>query len=495
MAAARREASWLSPTRRRFLEVEQDVAGPRAWNAESCTKLWLYNLHYFDDLNASDADSREAWHREEIARWIAQNPAGDGNGWEPYPLSLRIVNWIKWTLAGHEVGAVVRHSLAVQTRYLRENLEHHLLGNHLLANAKALIFAGCFFEGREARGWLSKGVSLLKRELREQLLADGGHFERSPMYHSIIVEDLLDLINLLRCFAGSVPPAIKDTGMELERAVDSMRRWLMLMTHPDGEIALFNDSAFGIAPTPEELHAYARRLGLGPCPLPTDGIHVLENSGYVRLQRAGALAILDVGEIGPSYLPGHAHADSLGFEFSLGGARLVVDSGASLYEANAERLRQRGTAAHNTIEVDGEDSSEVWSSFRVARRARPHGLVVHQADDSLQVRCGHDGYMRRPRKLYHSRGWRLEDHRLIIHDRLDGAFESAVARLHLHPDVQHLTNGVLALPGQGAITCASSAGDFNVDSSTWHPRFGVSKASSCLRAKLAGPELRTTLTW
>ena len=139
---------------------------------------------------------------------MAENPPGQGNGWEPYPTSLRIVNWIKWALSppeprgGFEPGGLpVRagvgvlqgleghettprqilppdclHSLAVQARWLRRRLEYHLLGNHLFANAKALVFAGAFFVGpegaagamaREPAQWLALGQRLLRRELAE----------------------------------------------------------------------------------------------------------------------------------------------------------------------------------------------------------------------------------------------------------------------------------------------------------------------------------------
>ena len=85
------------------------------------------------------------------------------------------------------------------------------------------------------------------------------------------------------------------------------------------------------------------------------------------------MALLDVAPVGPDYLPGHAHADTLSFELSLFGQRVLVNSGTSQYEAGPERSRQRGTAAHNTVIVDGHDSSEVWAGFRVARRASSRG--------------------------------------------------------------------------------------------------------------------------
>jgi hypothetical protein len=145
-----RKPSLLGPARFRFLNVERELEGSAGWNDPAAEKLWLYNLHYFDDLNAEGRDGRDAWHRALIERWIAENPPGHGNGWEPYPLSLRIVNWTKWALSGHALSPAAMQSLAVQTRFLARRLEWHLLGNHLWTNGKALVFAGAFFDGEEA---------------------------------------------------------------------------------------------------------------------------------------------------------------------------------------------------------------------------------------------------------------------------------------------------------------------------------------------------------
>ncbi len=175
---------------------------PAGWNDPRVEKLWLYNLHYFDDLMTADAPSRAHWHQALVSQWIAENPPGRGIGWEPYPTSLRIVNWIKWAIAGWSGGErrlndAAMHSLATQARWLSNRLEYHLLGNHLLANAKAVVFAGLFFGGSEGNEWLRKGIGLLDRQASEQILADGGHFELSPMYHALVLEDLLDVTNLL----------------------------------------------------------------------------------------------------------------------------------------------------------------------------------------------------------------------------------------------------------------------------------------------------------
>ncbi len=336
--------SMVAEKRYIFLNKEGELSGPGSWNDPDQDKLWLYNLHYFDDINAKYAGDCVAWHRAQINRWISENPLFSGYGWEPYPLSLRIVNWIKWLLSGNKMEDDWLESLALQARYLRKRLEYHLLGNHLFANAKALVFAGLYFGGDEADEWLKKGLSILKKQLPEQVLRDGGHFELSPMYHSIILEDLLDLVNMGQSFGLFVPRTA--LLQEWTDTIQRMQRWLKVMCHPDGEVSFFNDTAMGIAAVPQNLEKYAERLGLSEVAAPEGAVTRISDSGYIRLELGEAIVLLDVARIGPDYLPGHAHADTLSFELSLFGQRVVVNSGISCYGVSDKRLQQRCTAAH-----------------------------------------------------------------------------------------------------------------------------------------------------
>lgn len=86
---------------------------------------------------------------------------------------------------------------------------------------------------------------------------------------------------------------------------------------------------------------------------------MLKDSGYVVAKVNEIKLITDVAKVGPDYIPGHAHADTLSFEFSIGNQRVFVNSGTSIYGLGEERLRQRKTETHNTVVVDGEDSSSV----------------------------------------------------------------------------------------------------------------------------------------
>jgi uncharacterized heparinase superfamily protein len=432
-----RDSARIGIFRFRFLNQERE---PLGWNDPFMPKLWLYNLHYFD---APEPDL--------MRRWIAENPAGCSNGWEPYPLSLRIVNWIKWALAGGPLDADCTASLARQAERLSRTLEYHLLGNHLFANAKALVFAGLFFE---CERWLRIGCETLARQVPEQVLADGGHFERSPMYHSIVLEDLLDLINLHRTYGMAEP----------ETWVDAARRmlgWLDHMCHPDGRIAFFNDAAFGVAPEPGSIFDYARRLEVRT-------LHrQLGESGYMRLEDDATVLLFDAAPIGPDFQPGHAHADALSFELSRYGQRIIVNSGTSTYETGALRAFQRGTAAHSTVVVDGCDQSEVWSAFRVARRAR----TFDRATDGAQfVQAAHDGYHRLRPGVTHRRRIEMTRDLVKVTDELLGRGSHAVAmRFHKHPD----TAGKVRIHLDGKC-------EHKIEPGHYYPSFNVSVPNRCV---------------
>lgn len=496
-------SAWQLPARRKpsfsgvgtpvFLNDQGNLSTADDWDRQSMPKLWRYNLHYFDDLNAEGAETRAALHRKIIGRWIDENPASKGTAWEPYPSSLRIVNWIKWALAGNGLLPKWQASLAIQADWVSKNIEWHLLGNHLLSNAKALIFAGLFFEGELARRWLKTGLGIVEHELTEQILSDGGQFERSPMYHALALEDVLDLINIATAFAGGVAESKLSTWREV---AERMLVWEKTMKHPDGEIALFNDSAMSISPSPVELEQYACSMGVAGEIADSDLIS-LSDSGYVRAVNETAVLFVDIGEIGPDYLPGHAHADTLSFELSLFSRRWVVDTGCSTYEVSTERLRQRGTAAHNTVTIDGQDSSEVWSSFRVARRARPADVTVTSGSGGLHVSGSHDGYKRLKGVVQHKRSFDLETGKLQITDRIVGEFETAEANFLLHPDVGVAVSGtdISLTQGSHVVSLTFQGGEIELLNSTWHPEFGVSIATSRIRVRLTGRHLTTTLMW
>jgi len=407
------------------------------------------------------------------------------------------VNWVKWLQAGNPPTENMVDSLANQARWLRRRLEYHIRGNHLLANAKALCSAGLFFSDREADRWHRKGLVILRREFPEQILPDGGHFERSPMYHLLVLEDLLDLINLHRRYEAKIPQQWHD-------AVTAMLQWSKVMRHPDGEIPFFNDAAFGIAPEPEAIDDYAQALGF----VPPQGVHAplthLPQTGYARLERGRVVLFTDAAPVGPDYLLGHAHADTLSFEFSIGDRRVVVNGGTSLYGVSVERDRQRGSDAHSTAVIDDTDSSEVWAGFRVARRARTLNPTCGCDAATCWFQAAHDGYRKLPGRPVHCRQWSLENGCLSIADEVSGEDEHTIdILLPLHPGFTPTKEGDnhvrLASDSRTSLRIdTDSHTKLYIEPTTWHPRFGRSETTWRIRSTWSGAlpiTLHTRITW
>ncbi len=489
------QVSMLSENSFRFLNLTHKLPLYGGWNDTALEKLWIYNLHYFDDLSAQNAPARVNWHRALISRWITENPPANGNGWESYPTSLRIVNWVKWLVAGNVGPPGMANSLMLQAGWLSSRLERYLLGNHLFANAKALVFAGLYFEGSQASAWLTKGLKIISEEVPEQVLGDGGHFERSPMYHAIFLQDVLDLINAAKCWPGLVPDVHVAKWCETS---GQMLNWLTGMIHPDGDIAFFNDAAVGVAPRLAELISYADRLAVS---LPNDVVDAnfirFADSGYIRMQTHDAVALLDVAPIGPDYLLGHAHADTLSFELSVYNQRVVVNGGTSRYGIGPDRLSERATSAHSTVEVAGVNSSEVWGGFRVARRAYPFDLEVQSG--SRYVACSHNGYSHLSGAPVHRRLWQMREYSMQVRDRVRGGKHIAQVRYIFHPDIQVTfadTNiWYLTLMRGERLRIVVQDGLGRIEPAKYAPEFGKQLHTQSLVIELVTGVADTTFFW
>lgn len=478
------------------------VAQKSDWNSPEYSKLWLYNLHYLDDLDAKSSHDRTALLSSLVDRWIDKNPSGCGNGWEPYPTSLRVVNLVKWFTSRPEVSDRWLASLACQAETLSKRIEYHILGNHLFANGKALVFAGVYLGGDRADAWLKKGLEILDLEMPEQFLSDGMHFELSPMYHATLLWDMCDLVNIAE---NAHNPELMRRLTRWRQVIQRGLAWFQSMLHPDGGIPFFNDASFGIAPTYADVKGYADHLSIG---LPEEDLFGGDqpsavfhpDSGYAAISMSkGDKALVDLARVGPDYQPGHAHADTLSFELSIHGQRVFVNSGTSQYGDGPERQRQRSTAAHNTVEIDGFDSSEVWAGFRVARRALPTVECFEQAGRSVCIRASHNGYRRLKGKNIHSRQWNIKAGEMMVTDAITGSYGVAVSRLHIHPDVAARCDDnrvSLNLPtGETLELEVTGADSIRLTPSTWHPEFGQVVPNHCIESSFSKGSLSTLMRW
>ncbi len=216
--------------------------GPRpAWRDHGQSQLWSYHLHYFDYLlslgiwwrveQASDALETAA---RLIADWIERNAPALGDGWHPYPVAARLSNWLQGTelfgtaLRSHPlVEPLLLRSVTEQVLFLEQNIEFDVLGNHLLKNLRALVHCGLALDHPESQRWRHQGALWTFDQVRRQILPDGGHYERSPMYQIQVFWDLLDILSQLQNVGISVPSDVTarlQGNAELDRSYAPSRR-------------------------------------------------------------------------------------------------------------------------------------------------------------------------------------------------------------------------------------------------------------------------------
>lgn len=455
-----------------FLNETADIGWPPDWSPDR-SSLWRFNLHYHQFLPVLGDEEQRLLCRD----WVEENPAGSRPAWHPYPLSRRIVTWARLGIRDSEL----LESLWKQASYLSRTVEWHQPGNHLLENGRALVLAGAFF-GRDGRAgdWLGKGLSVLRRELPRQVLDDGGHMERSPMYHALVLEGVADILRAHRV-SGSELLSEEDRRRFVTIA-DRMVDFLRATTHPDGGLALFNDTALEVAPPSADVIAHA---GGEDSDAPRK--HAFPESGFFVHDDGAAYLIVNGGPIGPDHLPGHGHADMFSYEFSLGGNRIIVDTGVHDYQTGGLREYARSTRAHNTVTVDGVDQAECWDSFRVGRRYPPED-VDFTWDETVSAFSGtFSGYRALiGDEITHRRHVRIdsESESLEVRDSVSGEGNHRVeSRVHLHPEVRAMRRGgrEIDLNRDGVqlrVTCPTHP--IRTEASEYFPEFGRAEERTTL---------------
>jgi uncharacterized heparinase superfamily protein len=425
---SRLPGQWPSPAtlqagKIRLLGIMGDLSEPGGWQHRDKPLLWRFHLHYWDWAWGLAADPDAGRAAAVFARlwrsWQAANPFGLGDAWYPYPAALRAWSWCglhRDLVTGSDIEPAFIGELAAHAGFLRRHLESDVLGNHLIKDLKALVGLAVFFGDDQL---LQRARRRVARQVRDQVLPDGGHYERSPAYHCQVLADLIDIDALLRAAGRAGIP-------DITAAIVRMRCWLGAVLGPDGTLPMLGDGY----PVAEGLIA-----ALGPVPPGGDpGLVTMPGTGLVRATAGEWHLLADVGAPGPAALPGHAHAGTLGCLVHVNRTPLLIDTGTSTYAPGTVRDYERSTAAHNTAEVDGANSTEVWGAFRAGRRARVHGVRARATADGITIEAGHDGFRGLPGHPYHHRRWTLNAAELRVDDVITGTGRHAVAvRWHLAP--------------------------------------------------------------
>jgi hypothetical protein len=411
------------------------------WSFAEYGMLWTYNLNYFDWLHQLGM-SKEVGLAT-LRKYYSIHAINNNIILHPYPTSIRIINIAKFVSKWNIKEKWLFHELESDLKLLSGRLEYHLLANHLLENAFALYVGGLTTKREE---FIGKGKKLLIRELKKQVLNDGMHYERSPMYHLIILERLLDSLNFAKSTKDNLEP-------ELGFYAIKMTRLTMIWKDLD-RVPMMQDSAYGIALSVPSILEYSNKL-LGDHYPAT--VNHLGDSGYRIINSDNFSLFANVASLGPSYQPGHAHADELNFELFYRGAPVIVDTGVSTYEKNQRRQFERSTESHNCIVINDINSSDVWSGFRVGKRAK-----VQLIQDDGTITAQHFGYY----PIIVKRSWQLLDGTIVITDELKNIPKSLEGRgkLHFHPDIkiERIDKNTLVLSNHLVVKFESSSETIDV---------------------------------
>jgi len=277
--------------------------------------------------------------------------------WSPIALSLRVMGICSSM-------ALIRNSnLQLQDSQV-ENISKHILKCYSLLNltserylgynhhifAETALFTAAISMGVSSDDHLSAAVSALDRHI----LSDGMWSERSPTYH---VHMLLLAKSMYNSGAGDA-----EVRRKLSILIEKMVKALECLVHPDGEIAVFNDSAIEDATRP--IHVGWQGSKNAVCWLP--------EAGFCRISQGRSTIIFDAGPMGPDDVIGHGHADFLSFELSIGLERLIVDPGVASIAADAKRNWTRSASSHNGPRILGVEPAEFFGAWRVGRRGKAH---------------------------------------------------------------------------------------------------------------------------
>lgn len=400
--------------------------------------------------------------RRILEHWLAANPCGWGVNWactmEP---AMRVFSWtwLYHTLSRSKAWSdenfrfQLLQALYLHLRFIRRNLEiTDINGNHLTADAAALVIGGAFFGAGKPRRWLETGWWILQREINRQVLPDGVNFEASVPYHRLVTELFFHAAATLEANGNTIPRPY------INRLL-AMADYIRAYTKPDGSAPVIGDAddarTLPLGQQGVNDHRYLPQLiraRWAPDTLTPDwrqsateclwwwggppaaesrtpsnnGSRLFRDSGNAVLRAGDDYVFVDCGPVGLGGRGGHGHNDCLSFEATLLGCNLVADPGCPTYTGDWRlRNRFRSTAAHSTPALEDEEINrfvsprDLWS---LHEDAQGRIELWHEEADSVLFRGIHHGYRRLDPDAVVQRTLVLDKkhHALAWEDRIDG---------------------------------------------------------------------------
>ena len=377
----------------------------------------------------------------QLESWFAANPFHRGINWaSALEVAFRALSWIwLWHLAGARLNQRIRlrlpEGIYQHTVHVANNLSHYFSPNtHLLGEAVALHAVGRLMpELPNAARWRELGRRVVHEQMRRQVREDGAHFEQSAYYHVYALDMFL--------FHAILDRAERPYMDKLER----MAEYLHALMGPGWRLPLIGDDDGG-----RFFHPYGVRDEFGRATLATCGAfltrhewirsvddffdqgvwwlgprvfdvaaaggrwrsHLFAEAGAAVMTEGAVHIVADAGPFGER-AAGHSHSDTLSFVVREGGEDILIDSGTYIYVADATaRDWFRGSAAHNTVRIDGRDQAAPANPFRWEEK--PH-VVIHEwfssgERDRLDAECSYRGFThRRILQYVHGRALLVRD--------------------------------------------------------------------------------------
>lgn len=399
---------------------ENEAAAPTSNGHGMAAHDWLR------DLRAVGGDKARRKAQALIAAWLDRHDEWQEESWAVDALGDRLANWIGFyefygANAEPEFTRRLIGSMARQLRHLLRAMPPHLTGMANLRAVKGLVYAGLALIDSEKA--LGLALELLHRQLAAEILGDGGHVSRNPSTQLQALRYLIDIRAALRAAQLEVPHA-------LQTAIERMVPALKFYRHGDGGLALFNgareDNALWLEAAITLSEARGRVL------------RRLPQTGYERVTAGRSLLLIDGAGPPPRPHDADAHAGLLGFEFSAGRERLLVNCGAGPDNDAGWRQATAATAAHNCLILDDTNAAEIEPEGGVGHRPRTVTAQRYEQDGTHFVEMAHDGYAARLHATCHrvlslsADGECLRGHESIVGPR----GRDFAVRWHLHPAVQ-----------------------------------------------------------
>jgi hypothetical protein len=500
-----------------------DIDYRDAGRVGSAKNVWEKSRHHHLTIAAlayalSGEPSFAQYVAGQLQSWVRDNPVQQGINWaSPLELGVRLIAWV-W------IDRLLRGSDAHERLFGKDGtlwpsiywhqwvLSRHRshgssANNHLIGEAAGLMIAATAWPVFDESGsWERLGRTVLEREIVRQTFPSGLNRELGFDYHIFVLEffllagveaanagrdmsvgyrdllrRMLEVILPLCDFGGNCPHfGDEDDGRAVQLQPDTTSRiaWLFRVGRawlgarvPEPAGASGQLAAAFAWPGKASPPVSDPVLPSGSVALEDAGVYVLSSN---RATPGEMFCVCDAGPLGFLSIAAHGHADALAFTLSVGGRPVIVDAGTYVYHADrAWRDYFRGTAAHNTITIDGADQSQPGGIFLWTRKAQTRVLAWEPTEAGGKLVARHDGYTRLPGRPVHRRSIELSDRRLEIADEIQGEGTHEIDwRLHFHPSCKVLVNA-----SQCAVEWSGGRMGLALDAKLrWHVEVGGTRA-------------------